>query len=80
MNRLAGELGLRETHFANTHGLPRRAATKPATWPRSLGSPWPSPTSPVVSRRQARLQVSGRQGHRRNVVWTNTNRLLETKG
>ena len=82
MNRVAVELGLRETHFANTSGLPaakhhasardlaklaREALTEPAFAQR-------------VGTRVRGATLLGKDGGKRNVVWTNTNKLLATQG
>jgi D-alanyl-D-alanine carboxypeptidase (penicillin-binding protein 5/6) len=82
MNRVAAALGLRETHFANPHGLP---ATGHKSSARDLAKLTQvallDPTfAKVVStpRRGARLEDSS--GMSRNVIWSNTNKLLETEG
>jgi serine-type D-Ala-D-Ala carboxypeptidase (penicillin-binding protein 5/6) len=82
MNRVAGELGLRETHFANTHGL---TAAKHHTSARdlaklarvALGEPV---FAACVATSRRGCTVVDKDGKRRNVVWSNTNRLLGTEG
>ena len=82
MNRVADELGLHETHFDNPNGLPAPGhRSSAATWPSSPATRWPSPTfAAVVSTRKHGCTLVDAQGKRRNVVWTNTNHLLDTEG
>ena len=81
MNRVAVELGLRETHFANPHGLPAAGHRSSA---RDLAKLAQSPCSTRPSPGSSRLLAEGRpwstDGKTRNVVWTNTNKLLEIEG
>jgi D-alanyl-D-alanine carboxypeptidase (penicillin-binding protein 5/6) len=82
MNRVAEELGLRETHFENPNGLP---ATKHRSSARDLARlarvALTDPTfAAVVSTRKRGCTLVDGQGRRRNVVWTNTNHLLDTEG
>jgi serine-type D-Ala-D-Ala carboxypeptidase (penicillin-binding protein 5/6) len=82
MNREAATLGLRETHFANPHGLP--AADHHAS-PRDLAAlARHALEDPVFARvvatpKRGCTLVDG-EGKRRNVAWTSTNRLLDTEG
>jgi D-alanyl-D-alanine carboxypeptidase (penicillin-binding protein 5/6) len=82
MNRVAQELGLRETHFANPNGLP---ATEHHSSARDLAKlahdalALPSFAAYVSTSKHGCALVDGK-GQKRNVVWTNTNRLLETEG
>jgi D-alanyl-D-alanine carboxypeptidase (penicillin-binding protein 5/6) len=82
MNRVALELGLRETHFANPHGLPAAGHKSSARDLAKLAqTALLDPTFAKVvgtARRGATLVDS--TGQKRNVVWTNTNKLLETEG
>jgi serine-type D-Ala-D-Ala carboxypeptidase (penicillin-binding protein 5/6) len=76
MNRVAEKLGLHETHFENPNGLPapthRSSARDLARLAQhALSEPV---FASVVSTRQHD------QGKRRNVVWKNTNHLLEIEG
>lgn len=82
MNRVATELNLKETHYANPHGLPapdhHSSARDLARIAREVTA---DPTlAKVVStvRRGATLQDGA--GHKRNVIWSNTNSLLRTEG
>ncbi len=82
MNRVAAELGLRETHFANPHGLPAPGHLSSA---RDLGRlarvALLDPTfARVVSTRRRGATLLDGAGGRRDVVWTNTNKLLEQEG
>jgi len=81
MNRVAAGLGLRETHFANPHGLPapgHRSSARDLA--RLAHGCLAEPSLAVVAapRRGARLVDA--EGRSRNVVWTNTNKLLEFEG
>jgi D-alanyl-D-alanine carboxypeptidase (penicillin-binding protein 5/6) len=82
MNRLADELGLHETHFANPNGLPAPGHRSSARDLAKLTSH--ALTQPmfatVVSTRKHGCTLIDDKGGRRNVVWTNTNHLLDTEG
>ncbi len=82
MNRVARELGLHETHFANPNGLPApghhssardlcRLAAHAMRQPAFAG---------VVGTRRHGCAVVAPDGKRRNIAWTNTNHLLEVEG
>ena len=82
MNRTAAELGLHETHFVNPNGLPApghqssaRDLAKLAHHALALPS-----FARYVSTMKHGATVHGPNGRKRNVVWTNTNRLLGTEG
>ena len=82
MNRVAAELGLRQTHFANPNGLPAAghhgSAADLANLARTaLARP---EFARVVATARHGCTLVDDQGRRRNVVWTNTNRLLATEG
>jgi D-alanyl-D-alanine carboxypeptidase (penicillin-binding protein 5/6) len=82
MNRVAEELGLHETHFENPNGLPtaehRSSARDLARLARhALADPT---FAEVVASRKHGCTLVDAQGKRRNVVWTNTNRLLDIEG
>jgi serine-type D-Ala-D-Ala carboxypeptidase (penicillin-binding protein 5/6) len=82
MNRVAVELGLHETHFENPNGLPapghHSSARDLARLTRhALAEP---AFAAVVSTRKRGDTVVDGQGKRRDVVWTNTNHLLDTEG
>ena len=82
MNRTAALLGLRETHFANPNGLPAPGHQSSA---RDLAMlthhALALPTfAKYVSTSKRGCTLLGPNGHRRNVIWTNTNRLLGTEG
>ncbi len=82
MNRLAGELGLHETRFANPHGLPaeghRSSARDLARLARAALAD-PTFAAVVATPRRGATLVDGR-GHARNVAWSNTNKLLDIEG
>jgi serine-type D-Ala-D-Ala carboxypeptidase (penicillin-binding protein 5/6) len=82
MNRVAGELGLHETHFANPNGLPAPGHQSSARdlaklTHHALGLPT---FAKYVSTTMHGCTLLGPNGQRRNVLWTNTNRLLDTEG
>jgi serine-type D-Ala-D-Ala carboxypeptidase (penicillin-binding protein 5/6) len=82
MNRVAAELGLREARFANPHGLPaanhEASARDMATLARHALTRPEFARVVATARRGCTLVDEG--GRRRDVEWTNTNRLLETEG
>jgi D-alanyl-D-alanine carboxypeptidase (penicillin-binding protein 5/6) len=82
MNREAESLGMAETHFENSHGLPAKGHQSSA---RDLVKlTYAAMQNPLfrqyVSTRQHGTKVSGPGGYERNVVWKNTNRLLAIEG
>jgi D-alanyl-D-alanine carboxypeptidase (penicillin-binding protein 5/6) len=82
MNRLAAELGLNETHFANPNGLPAQGHHSSARDLAKLARvalAEPAFAAYVATPEHGCTLVDG-EGRRRNVVWTNTNHLLETEG
>ena len=82
MNRVAAELGLHETHFENPNGLPapthRSSARDLARLARHALTE-PAFAAVVSTRKRGGTLVDG-EGKRRNVVWTNTNHLLDIEG
>jgi serine-type D-Ala-D-Ala carboxypeptidase (penicillin-binding protein 5/6) len=82
MNRLADELGLRETHFVNPNGLPAPGHLSSARDLAKLACV--ALAEPIfaktVSTQKHGCTLVDAKGQRRNVVWTNTNRLLDTEG
>jgi serine-type D-Ala-D-Ala carboxypeptidase (penicillin-binding protein 5/6) len=82
MNRAADELGLRETHFVNPNGLPAPGHQSSARDLAKLAHhALALPTfAKYVSTMKHGATVHGPNGRKRNVVWTNTNRLLDTEG
>jgi D-alanyl-D-alanine carboxypeptidase (penicillin-binding protein 5/6) len=82
MNRVADELGLHETHFANPNGLPaagHRSSARDLAKLTSHALAQPA-FAAVVSTRKHGCTLIDAKGVRRNVVWINTNRLLDTEG
>ena len=82
MNRVAVTLHLRETHFVNPNGLPAPGHQSSA---RDLAKlthhALALPTfAKYVSTTKHGSTLLGPNGRRRNVVWTNTNRLLDAAG
>jgi D-alanyl-D-alanine carboxypeptidase len=82
MNRVAAELGLAESHFANPHGLPapnhHASARDLARLAREvLREP---ALARVVSTVRHGSTLVDAADHKRNVVWSNTNRLLGIEG
>lgn len=82
MNAAAKELGMRQAHYTNTHGLSNNGhvisaadlvrLTQAALQFRLLRQ--------ICSTRQFGCTVEGEQGYRRNLLWKNTNHLLEFEG
>ena len=82
MNRVAAELGLRETHFANPHGLPaagHRSSARDLARLAQVALADPTFAAVVATPRRGATLVDA-AGQARNVVWTNTNKLLEFEG
>lgn len=82
MNAMADRLELKETRFANPHGLTAsnhkasaRDLAKLAAY--ALDNPR---FRQIVSTRQRGATVSSISGYKRNVIWKNTNRLLARDG
>jgi D-alanyl-D-alanine carboxypeptidase (penicillin-binding protein 5/6) len=81
MNRLAAQLGLRQTHFANTHGLPaddHHASARDLAELTAVALSDPRFARIVATPRRG-AHLDGPDGGR-NVVWTNTNTLLGIEG
>ncbi|WP_435016076.1 peptidoglycan-binding protein [Tundrisphaera sp. TA3] len=82
MNRVAAELGMKETHFGNPHGLPvadHHASARDLAKLASVGLRNPI-FARVVNTPKHGYAPTSADGKTRNVVWTNTNRLLGTEG
>ena len=82
MNRVADELGLHETHFGNPHGLPvadHHASARDLAKLASVGLRDPL-FARVVNTPKHGYAPTTAEGRSRNLVWTNTNRLLGTEG
>jgi serine-type D-Ala-D-Ala carboxypeptidase (penicillin-binding protein 5/6) len=82
MNAAAKELGMTNSQYKNTHGLTEpghhaSAADLVRLARASLAMPL---LADVVSTRQHGATVTGPGGYRRNVLWRNTNKLLEIDG
>jgi D-alanyl-D-alanine carboxypeptidase (penicillin-binding protein 5/6) len=82
MNAMARQLGLAETHFANTHGLTEATHKSSAADLVKLASQ--AMKLPlfreVVGTSQHGCTVNGPGGYERNVLWKNTNHLLGIEG
>jgi D-alanyl-D-alanine carboxypeptidase (penicillin-binding protein 5/6) len=82
MNRLTSELGLRAAHFLNPHGLPaagHQASARDLVLLTRQVLATPELARVVATARHGCTLADG-AGRERDVVWTNTNRLLETEG
>ena len=82
MNRVAAELGMAETHFDNPHGLPvatHRASARDLARLASVALRDPT-FARVVNTPRHGFTTTNADGQKRNVVWSNTNRLLGTEG
>jgi len=82
MNRVAVELGLKESHFANPNGLPapgHHSSARDLAKLTQKALAVPTFAGYVKTLKHGCSLVDGK-GQKRNVVWTNTNRLLATEG
>ena len=82
MNRNAAKFGLAETHFANPHGLPaegHRSSARDLARLTALALAEPEFAARVSTQKRGCTLV-GPDGKTRDVVWTNTNRLLDIEG
>ena len=82
MNEHAAELELRETHYENPHGL---TATRHQTSARDLAKLTAAALRTprfrkMVNTRQHGATAQGAAGYSRNLLWKNTNELLEIDG
>ncbi|HEU5118312.1 MAG TPA: D-alanyl-D-alanine carboxypeptidase, partial [Isosphaeraceae bacterium] len=82
MNREAEALGLKETHFANTHGLTAEGHHTSARDLASLAAKCLQDPlfAKVVSTSRRGCTLRGPDKSTRNVVWENTNNLLGIEG
>jgi D-alanyl-D-alanine carboxypeptidase (penicillin-binding protein 5/6) len=82
MNVAAKELGLDKTRFVNTHGMSEPGHHSSAGDLLKLS--WQALQDPAFAEYVATSQhgctVDGPGGYRRNVIWRNTNRLLNIAG
>lgn len=82
MNHWSRARGLRQTHFANPHGLPdesHRSTAADLAKLTQLALQTPRLRT-IVNTRQYATEVVSLAGYRRTVLWKNTNRLLDTAG
>lgn len=82
MNRAAAKLGLKNTQFTNPHGLPDKSHYSSANdlfQIASAASRFPLLTE-CASARQHGCRLLGPEGYQRNIIWKNTNELLEIEG
>ena len=82
MNRTAKSLGMIDTKFMNPHGLPDRkhvSSARDLVKVTSAAEKFPL-FCEIVKTRQRGYKLTGKGGYQRNVVWKNTNRLLEISG
>ncbi len=82
MNRVASELGMKQTHYANPHGLPDNSHLSTAADQLLLAAKviQNEKFREYVQTRQHGTRVQGPSGYTRHVVWKNTNKLLEITG
>jgi D-alanyl-D-alanine carboxypeptidase (penicillin-binding protein 5/6) len=82
MNRRAALLEMTDTHYENPHGLPARGHQ--STCRDLVKLAHAAMQNPLfrqyVSTRQHGTTVIGEGGYERNIVWKNTNKLLEIDG
>ncbi|GAB5406126.1 MAG: hypothetical protein Aurels2KO_43570 [Aureliella sp.] len=82
MNRAAKKLGMANTKFTNTHGLTEPGHLSTASDLAKLAAAaleFPLMRE-ICSTRQRGCTLVSEEGYRRNVMWTNTNRLLGQEG
>jgi D-alanyl-D-alanine carboxypeptidase (penicillin-binding protein 5/6) len=82
MNREARALGMEQSHFANPHGLTEKDHTSTAAdLVRLTQAALRLPRfRDYITAYQRGCTVTHTSGYRRNVVWRNTNRLLDIEG
>lgn len=82
MNQTAKTLGMNSTHFVNPHGLPNadHLTTAADLGRLAFAAAQDSLYRRIVATRQYACTVESQQGYRRNVIWKNTNQLLEIEG
>jgi D-alanyl-D-alanine carboxypeptidase (penicillin-binding protein 5/6) len=82
MNRQAEKLGLKQTHYANPHGLTAPGHRSSAADQLTLAFHvlQNDLLARIVSTRQHGSRVTGPGGYQRNVLWKNTNHLLAIEG
>lgn len=82
MNRTAAALGMDDTHYENPHGLPAKRHQSTARDLLKLAATVCGDAEFLryVGTRQHGCCLEGPGGYQRNVVWKNTNKLLETDG
>jgi D-alanyl-D-alanine carboxypeptidase (penicillin-binding protein 5/6) len=82
MNRTAAKLGMTNSNFTNPHGLPDRQHYSSANDMLKLTyvASRHKALQNCASCRQHGCTLSGPGGYHRNVVWKNTNKLLEIEG
>jgi D-alanyl-D-alanine carboxypeptidase (penicillin-binding protein 5/6) len=82
MNREAAKIGMDSTHFDNPHGWPSDThQTTARDLARLAHAAFANQRfRKLVSTPQRGATVDSETGYKRNVVWRNTNQLLETEG
>jgi D-alanyl-D-alanine carboxypeptidase (penicillin-binding protein 5/6) len=82
MNRKAKELGMKSTHFNNTHGLPSAGHVTTARDLAHLAFiAFQEPEfRKVVGTAKHGYTLDSVTGYKRNIEWRNTNQLLKTEG
>src|SRR6478609_9361957 len=82
MNRKAAELGMKSTHFNNTHGLPSKGhQTTARDLARLAFVAFQMPEfRKVVGTAKHGYTLDSVTGYKRNIEWRNTNQLLKIQG
>lgn len=82
MNRVAARLGMKNSHFTNPHGLPDRQhySTANDLMRLTLVASRNKLLLECTNCRQHGCRLTGPGGYQRNIVWKNSNRLLEIEG
>jgi D-alanyl-D-alanine carboxypeptidase (penicillin-binding protein 5/6) len=82
MNSTAKQLAMSDTHYSNPHGLPddKHLSSARDLFRLACAAARSPHFQTYTATRQRGCQVIGASGYRRNLVWKNTNHLLEIEG
>lgn len=82
MNRTADKLEMKNSRFTNPHGLPDRQHYSSANdlFRLAMAASKSKLITEVANCRQHGCRLSGPEAYHRNIVWKNTNELLEIEG
>jgi D-alanyl-D-alanine carboxypeptidase (penicillin-binding protein 5/6) len=80
MNRTAKAVGMQETNYLDPHGLGLNKASPRDLLALSFAAMKNPTFAKYVSTRRHTCQVTDKDGKKRDVTWTNTNKLLDIEG